>query len=64
MIGTPGAAPGKPLYQVVEDYLRDKINSGELVPGDLVPSEAQLAKALGVSQGTVKKAIDNGYKWP
>lgn len=59
MIGTPGAAPGKPLYQVVEDYLRDKINSGELVPGDLVPSEAQLAKALGVSQGTVKKAIDN-----
>ena len=44
---------------MVEDHLRDRINSGELVPGDLVPSEAQLAKSLGVSQGTVKKALDN-----
>lgn len=49
----------KPLYQVVEEYLRDQIHSGSLVPGDLIPSEAQLAKLLDVSQGTAKKAIDN-----
>lgn len=54
-----GRSMQKPLYQTVEDYLRDLINSGKLIPGDLIPSEPQLAKALQVSQGTVKKAIDN-----
>ena len=49
----------KPLYQVVEENIRDLIDRGQLVPGDLIPSEPQLAKQLGVSQGTVKKAIDN-----
>ncbi len=49
----------KPLYQVVEDHIRESINSGTLTPGDLIPSEPQLAKQLGVSQGTAKKAIDN-----
>lgn len=49
----------KPLYRVVEDYLNELIDSGELVSGDLIPSEPQLANLLSVSQGTVKKAIDN-----
>jgi GntR family transcriptional regulator len=49
----------KPLYRVVEDYLLAFIDSGELVSGDLIPSEPQLAATLRVSQGTVKKAIDN-----
>ena len=49
----------KPLYQVVEDHIRELIDSGTLVPGDLIPSEPQLARQLDVSQGTVKKAIDN-----
>ena len=48
-----------PLYKVVEQHLRSRIDAGELVPGDLIPSEPQLARALGVSQGTVKKALDN-----
>jgi len=52
-------ASTKPLYRVVEDYLMDFIESGELVSGDLIPSEPQLAATLNVSQGTVKKAIDN-----
>lgn len=54
-----GRVVNKPLYQVVEDYLLDLIDSGQIVPGDLVPSEPQLAQLLDVSQGTVKKAIDN-----
>jgi len=49
----------KPLYRVVEDYLLEFIDSGKLVSGDLIPSEPQLAATLNVSQGTVKKAIDN-----
>ncbi|MEX0871170.1 MAG: GntR family transcriptional regulator [Aquisalimonadaceae bacterium] len=52
-------AGGKPLYRVVEHHLRSLISSGKLIPGDLIPSESQLAKALAVSPGTVKKAIDN-----
>ena len=49
----------EPLYQAVESYLRTKIDNGELIPGDLIPSESQLARELDVSQGTVRKAIDN-----
>jgi len=48
-----------PLYRVVEEHIRHRISQGDLVPGDLIPSEPQLARALEVSQGTVKKAIDN-----
>ncbi len=49
----------KPLYKVVEDHIRALINQDVLIPGDLIPSEPQLARQLGVSQGTAKKAIDN-----
>lgn len=48
-----------PLYKQVESYLLHVIEEGGLVPGDLIPSEPQLAEQLNVSQGTVKKAIDN-----
>lgn len=49
----------EPLYQRVENHIRNQIDRGELVPGDLIPSEPRLSRELGVSQGTVKKAIDN-----
>ena len=48
-----------PLYKEVENHLRNQIESGTLVAGDLIPSEPRLARRLGVSQGTVKKAIEN-----
>jgi GntR family transcriptional regulator len=57
--GTPNNRVNKPLYQVVEDHIRDLIDSGHLIPGDLIPSEPQLARQLNVSPGTAKKAIDN-----
>ena len=57
--GIPHGRSNKPLYQLVEDHIRQLIDSGELVPGDLIPSEPQLAKQLNVSPGTAKKAIDN-----
>jgi len=58
-INTPHPKNLKPLYQVVEDHILGLIDSGKLIPGDLILSEPQLAKQLEVSQGTVKKAIDN-----
>ncbi|MEH6470618.1 MAG: GntR family transcriptional regulator [Halopseudomonas sp.] len=51
-----------PLYKRVENYIVNNIDEGTLVPGDLIPSEPQLAQQLNVSQGTVKKAIDNLVK--
>ena len=48
----------KKLYQSVIDYINEEITSGNLTIGDLIPSETQLSKLLGVSVGTVRKAID------
>lgn len=48
-----------PLYKRVENHILADIDEGRLIPGDLIPSEPQLAAMLDVSQGTVKKAIDN-----
>ena len=36
----------------------DALGAGEWLPGALIPSEAELAARFGVSQGTVRKAID------
>ncbi len=49
----------QPLYQKVEEHIRQQINTGLLTPGDLIPSEPRLSKELDVSIGTVKKALDN-----
>ncbi len=35
------------------------IKCGNLIPDDLIPSEPQIAATLDVSQGTVKKAMEN-----
>lgn len=50
---------GRSLYRGVEALIRGLIREGNIIPGDLIPSELQLASALGVSQGTIKKAINN-----
>ncbi len=48
-----------PLYRRVDELIRELIGSGKLAPGDLIPSESQLATELDVSIGTVRKAIDS-----
>ena len=48
-----------PLYRQVEDLVLQDIASGKLKEGDLLPSEIEMAKAYGVHQGTVRKAILN-----
>ena len=45
------------LYMQIKDLLIAKVGKGEWLPGSIIPSEINLALELGVSQGTVRKAI-------
>jgi GntR family transcriptional regulator len=58
--GDPSADLGfRPLYKQVRDRLTRRIAEGEWRAGEMVPSEMQIAAELGVSQGTVRKALDD-----
>lgn len=46
-----------PIYRQIEDVLREQITSGLLRPYDLIPSENELSKILGVSPMTVRQAM-------
>jgi GntR family transcriptional regulator len=47
-----------PLYRQIRDRLVHSLQAGEWRPGEAIPSEIDLAARYGVSQGTVRKAID------
>ncbi|WP_105532841.1 GntR family transcriptional regulator [Solimicrobium silvestre] len=47
-----------PLYQQIKSLITQSLQSGEWKPGELIPSEVELAVRFKVSQGTVRKAID------
>lgn len=46
-----------PLYSQLKNALRDLIEKGNYKPGDLMPSEYQLAEEYQVSRITVKRAV-------
>ena len=46
-----------PLYSQVEAIIRNKIMSGQLMPGDLLPKEQDLAEQFNVSQITIRTAL-------
>ncbi|KAA0968923.1 GntR family transcriptional regulator [Aureimonas fodinaquatilis] len=48
----------RPLYRQVRDKLIRQLADGVWAPGDILPSEVHLAAELGVSQGTIRKALD------
>jgi len=48
----------QPLYQQIRTLLAQRIAQGEWAAHEALPSEWALAESLGVSQGTVRKAID------
>ena len=45
-----------PLYQQIEDYLRQGIVSGSLAPDTRLPASRQLAHDLGINRITVENA--------
>jgi GntR family transcriptional regulator len=46
-----------PLYMQIKELLIARVGKGDWLPGSIIPSEINLAQELGVSQGTVRKAI-------
>ena len=55
----PAATPSfRPLYQQIRDLILRSLQQGEWKPAEVIPSEMELAARFGVSQGTVRKAID------
>lgn len=48
----------RPLYRQVREQLVQRLAAGVWPPGSALPSETSLATDLGVSQGTVRKALD------
>lgn len=47
----------KPLYLIVRDKLVERITTGVWAPGTMLPNEGQLAQELGISLGTVRRAL-------
>ncbi|ENO88158.1 GntR family transcriptional regulator [Thauera linaloolentis] len=47
-----------PLYRQIKALILQALESGEWRPGQAIPSEQELAARFSVSQGTVRKAID------
>jgi GntR family transcriptional regulator len=47
-----------PLYQQIKALLVKQLQEGAWLPGQAIPSEMELAARFKVSQGTVRKAID------
>ena len=55
----PASTPTfRPLYRQIKSLILHGLESGEWRPGEAIPSETELASRFGVSQGTVRKAID------
>ncbi|ROH85554.1 GntR family transcriptional regulator [Pseudomethylobacillus aquaticus] len=48
----------RPLYEQIKVLLTQSLIAGEWHPGEAIPSEHELAARFKVSQGTVRKAID------
>ena len=48
----------RPLYEQIKILITQSLVAGEWKPGEAIPSEVELAARFRVSQGTVRKAID------
>ncbi len=54
----PATPAFSPLYQQIKALILQSLQAGEWKPGEAIPSEMDLAARFRVSQGTVRKAID------
>ena len=48
----------RPLYEEIKETLIARLASDQWRPGELLPSELKLAETFEVSQGTVRRALD------
>jgi GntR family transcriptional regulator len=54
----PSGPAFSPLYQQIKGLIMRSLQDGEWKPGEAIPAETDLAQRYRVSQGTVRKAID------
>lgn len=54
----PDSPTFSPLYRQIKNLMINALESAEWRPGQAIPSEQELALRFNVSQGTVRKAID------
>lgn len=47
----------KPMYRQIADTLRERVQRGELKPGDALPTESALQEEFAVSRVTVRQAL-------
>lgn len=57
-VGSQVTPAFSPLYQQIKSLILNGLRLGEWKPGEAIPSEVDLAARFRVSQGTVRKAID------
>jgi GntR family transcriptional regulator len=57
-IGMSATPSFSPLYQQIKGLILNSLRLSEWKPGEAIPSEMELATRFRVSQGTVRKAID------
>lgn len=57
-VAEPATPAFSPLYQQIKGLILQSLQAGEWKPGEAIPSEMDLAARFRVSQGTVRKAID------
>jgi GntR family transcriptional regulator len=48
----------QPLYMQIEEHVKQLIVEQRWKPGEMLPNEFQLAEEFGVSQGTLRKALN------
>ena len=58
MSSDPSGPAFSPLYQQIKLLITRSLQEGEWKPGEAIPAETDLATRYRVSQGTVRKAID------
>ena len=58
MLTTAPEPAFSPLYQQIKALMLSSLQRAEWGPGEAIPSEIELAARFKVSQGTVRKAID------
>lgn len=49
----------KAKYQIIEDYIINKIQNGELKPGDQIETEKQLSERFNIGHITINKGLNN-----
>lgn len=54
----PAGPAFSPLYRQIKGLIMRSLQAGEWKPGEAIPSEMELAARFRVSQGTVRKAVD------